>query len=581
MLRTGWLLLLALVTFSLFAGSPATAQWSSDPALNFAIADRTSEQVLPKIAPTADGGLYVGWFDLASGNYDVYLQRLDRDGMEQWPHNGILVSANVQNTSLVDWDLIADSSDNAVLVFTDIRTGGDLDVYAYRVTPAGQMLWGANGVALSMNDDFEPAPRVAEAGDGDFVFIWSRLPDAAEAAIMMQRLAPDGTPRLAAGGIPVVAQSGEDPAFCAIVPAEDGNVIVSWVRDITVFQSPRHVRARKFDPDGVPLWPVVMVFDAISVPIAYTPQLKADGMGGAIVLWHRSSGNLYNSLVQRLDATGTELFPHNGITVSLEGTRHHLDPAMALDPPSGNLVVVWNERNANQSQWGIYAQKLSVAGARLWGNDGIELLPVNTIWKSPPRCAPLDGGAVVFLSDEPTGQFARDRVLGMRLDANGAQVWPSSPLVVSSVLSSKSRLPVVIDGDGRALMVWEDDRSGTVDIYGQNVNPDGTLGPASTGVEDPLAAPPGRLVLAQNEPNPFAGTTTIAVARGDGRHQGGIEIFDAVGRVVRRLELPAGARAVVWNGRGEDGEGLPSGTYFYRLVGDEPGTATRKAVLLH
>ena len=59
-------LLLALVLVALPLA--AHAQWSDDPLVNLAIADRPSEQVVPKIAATADGGCYVAWFDLASGN---------------------------------------------------------------------------------------------------------------------------------------------------------------------------------------------------------------------------------------------------------------------------------------------------------------------------------------------------------------------------------------------------------------------------------------------------------------------------------------------------------------------------------
>jgi hypothetical protein len=72
--------------------APAFAQWSSDPAANLVLADRSNEQVQPKLVATADGGFYVSWFDNADGGYDVRLQRLDANGVEQWPHNGVLVA---------------------------------------------------------------------------------------------------------------------------------------------------------------------------------------------------------------------------------------------------------------------------------------------------------------------------------------------------------------------------------------------------------------------------------------------------------------------------------------------------------
>ena len=62
-----------LTFFFLFvAVGSAQAAWSTDPATNLSIADGGGDQVVPKIAATADGGCYVGWFDAPSG-YNVRL----------------------------------------------------------------------------------------------------------------------------------------------------------------------------------------------------------------------------------------------------------------------------------------------------------------------------------------------------------------------------------------------------------------------------------------------------------------------------------------------------------------------------
>ena len=71
---------------------------------------------------------------------------LDAAGVALFPA-GLVVSSQPQGTSLVDWDLVHDGAGGCVLAFTDIRAGGDLDTYAYRLDAAGNQLWGANGVA--------------------------------------------------------------------------------------------------------------------------------------------------------------------------------------------------------------------------------------------------------------------------------------------------------------------------------------------------------------------------------------------------------------------------------------------------
>ena len=101
-----------------FLAAAAHAQFSDDPAANLSVADRTNEQVQPKIVPTADGGCYISWFDNAAGGYDVYLQRLDANGVEQWAHNGVLV-ADRGFSSTQDYGLAVDTAGNALLAFRD------------------------------------------------------------------------------------------------------------------------------------------------------------------------------------------------------------------------------------------------------------------------------------------------------------------------------------------------------------------------------------------------------------------------------------------------------------------------------
>ena len=83
-------LLNASLTIALTA-SVAAGQWSDDPANNLVISDATSDQVQPMIAPTADGGCYISWFDGIANGFDVRLQKLDADGDEEWAHGGVLV----------------------------------------------------------------------------------------------------------------------------------------------------------------------------------------------------------------------------------------------------------------------------------------------------------------------------------------------------------------------------------------------------------------------------------------------------------------------------------------------------------
>jgi hypothetical protein len=100
---------------------------------------------------------------------------------------------------------------------------------------------------------------------------------------------------------------------------------------------------------------------------------------------------------------------------------------------------------------------------------------------------------------------------------------------------------------------------------------------------------PKAFSLAQNSPNPFNPSTTIAYAipaRVDGERIAAarveLRIFDVRGRTVRTLVSAAqepGRYTVVWNGRDDNGIGVGAGVYFYRLQTPE-FTQARKMLLV-
>jgi flagellar hook assembly protein FlgD len=92
---------------------------------------------------------------------------------------------------------------------------------------------------------------------------------------------------------------------------------------------------------------------------------------------------------------------------------------------------------------------------------------------------------------------------------------------------------------------------------------------------------PYATALSQNYPNPFNPQTTIAFSIAH-RSYVHLAVYDVRGALVRTLAdepREAGAHAVKWDGRNENGNAVASGVYFYQLrAGDF--SKTRKMVLL-
>jgi len=107
--------------------------------------------------------------------------------------------------------------------------------------------------------------------------------------------------------------------------------------------------------------------------------------------------------------------------------------------------------------------------------------------------------------------------------------------------------------------------------------------PLETG--GPLDVPEHQTALVAslgNHPNPFNPATTIAYRLTDSARVT-LRIYDMAGRLVRELaghvEQSAGDHQLDWDGRGDAGQNLASGTYLYRLDADGQ-TASRSLTLL-
>ncbi len=91
---------------------------------------------------------------------------------------------------------------------------------------------------------------------------------------------------------------------------------------------------------------------------------------------------------------------------------------------------------------------------------------------------------------------------------------------------------------------------------------------ACAGTHAPVL-PSDALLAVHNFPDPFRGRTTITYELPHDVARARLRIYDAAGRLVRRLD-PAAAQArgrheVRWDGRDESGVSVSAGVYFYRL----------------
>jgi hypothetical protein len=568
--------------FAVFAAN-LFSQWSSNPAVNLKVCDTTNAQELVKISPTTDGGCYISWFDTRGGSYAVYLQRLDVLGNKLFASGGLLVSNHSQNSSLVDYDMTTDASNNAVITFTDIRNGGTINPFAYLISPTGTFLWGPDGVNLTDSiNSFQPNPKIVATSDGNYIFTW-RIGSGPQ-KLAMQKLNLAGVKQWGTSPMLVTSGTAENYDWVNEVAAENGNIIMYWAGYMGNFITAANYKlyTQKFASNGTRVWNSTedTVYSLGHVSGFYNPRIFSDGNNGAVYCWHddRNLTSLSTGYIQRQNSAGQILFPVNGSAVSTNASDNHFDPVAVYVPANGETYAIFQETNGGQTTNGMFGQRFSASGTRLWPDAGQPFIPLADNQQSAMWICVKDTNIICSYEEQIFGSN-HYLVKAFRTGPSGVLSWGGSILTASSVLSAKVRMNAAINQIGMSMFCWADNRQDANGVYAQNINYDGSFGPI--GIININSNTPYKFSLEQNYPNPFNPSTIIKFSLPNPSEGGAVNtklvVYDVLGREVVKLvnaQLNPGTYEVSW-----DASNFSSGVYFYKLdAGDF--TAVKKLSLV-
>ena len=462
MLRTATVLLLAPL-------ASAAPQWSKDPALDLVLSDGAGSEVQPKLARAADGRVLASWYDSdPSGSpafgFDVRLQSLDPAGQPQWASGGVLV-ADRGYSSTQDYGLDVGPDGAAFLAFRDDRFTGD-QITAARYDASGNASWGPNGVQLTNTSAFVAAPKIAATSDGQCVVAWSE-----NNVVRAQRLDAAGAP-LWGAGLTLPAPAGGAVVLSDLVSDGAGGAVIAWVRQPSGFLGPKHLWVQRLDVNGNSVWAPagVPLFEGDSLQFGNFPSLVPDGVGGVLCAWY-GTGPL-QCYAQRVLPNGSLAWQADGLPLSLDASQIRVSPSLAYDAASDTATCAWTELNGLQSMRGISAQRLDAAGNRLWGPNGVSVVPLGSDDVGFARAVAVEAGSALLWFQSPG--FGQDVVRAAHLDASGASLHAIAS--IASTPSSKDDLVAVRGPLGDALCAWHGDAGGDDDVRAKNVRADGGVG---------------------------------------------------------------------------------------------------------
>jgi hypothetical protein len=203
------------------------------------------------------------------------------------------------------------------------------------------------------------------------------------------------------------------------------------------------------------------------------PATATDGAGGAFVVWVDSrSGTNADLYLQRVTASGALAagWLTNGNTLCA-AANDQSSPAIVADG-TGGVFVTWVDDRAGVGTSDIYLQHITSTGAVAagWPAGGLAICTTPEV-QTKPALALESGAAIVVWQD---GRNGTPDIYAQKVSAAGAIQWTADGAPVCAASGSQSEPTLAGDKAGGAIVAWQDTRVGvTANIYAQRLNASG------------------------------------------------------------------------------------------------------------
>ncbi len=244
------------------------------------------------------------WEDARGTNTDIYAQKMNASGTAQWTADGVVVSS--ATGSQTKPAITFDGSSGAIITWADDRFGAN-DIFAQRINSSGAQQWTANGVVVSSTTGIQGNPKILPSTSGSAIIAWEDFRNGTNFDLYAQRVNSSGVVQWVTNGEALCTSSG-DQSNLAMTSDGNSGVILVW-EDMR--GSNRDLYAQRVNNSGVVQWANNGVAVATATNAQSNPGLTYDNNSlgqGAFIVWADSrTGNLESNLnihAQRVNLSG-------------------------------------------------------------------------------------------------------------------------------------------------------------------------------------------------------------------------------------------------------------------------------------
>lgn len=459
----------------------AYAAWPHDPTVNVPVSVGPNSHQGAVAVSDGSGGMYIAWQDDRSGTYRIYAQHIAPDGtiFPGWAPNGNEVKTTFTSRTLDSPAICSDDAGGAVIAWREAFSQTDHDIYAQRLSPTGIQIWGAGGIAVAASGVDQFAPRGVDDGAGNIDILWGEDHTGGGTGLDLyaNRLSPAGNIRWGVNGV-IVCNATGDQYSGAIVGDGVSGFDAAWVDRRTNSA----IFATRFDSTGTlhSGWTANGISVASGNYYFSAPLIVGNSGGGLLVAWtdDRNGLNTSDLFATAFNGNSFELGVIGGATIC---SANGYQTSLALCPDGADgAFVTWDDARSDHD---VYAAHLSSSGflASGWPANGLAVATGNTTQSPTAIIADGVGGCIIAMIDNAG---IRNDVYATHLMPSGAiaEGW-TAETPICTALADQINAVLVSDGASGAILAWLDQRNNlSYDLYAQNVDKWGKLGVASPNI---------------------------------------------------------------------------------------------------
>jgi hypothetical protein len=420
-----------------------------------------------------------------------------------WVENGKAVCLATENQN--DPFVVPDDAGGSIIVWYDLRSGLETEVYAQRVDEHGRDMWTSDGVPVYSG--LSSAAKICLASDGAsgaFIAVLN-----GDNSLYVQRLYADGTTWSSPQGTLICSSvfPGFDIEYISMTSDRFGGVIVAWA-DGRAFPD-NNIYAQRVNAAGAVKWAANGVPVCAAALFQMSPVCTPDMNGGAVIAWTDLRSGYRDIYAQRIDSTGTVLWTADGVPVCTETGDQQKSQIISCE--SGGAIIAWEDLRGTYT--GLYLQKLDPAGVEQWTTNGVAA--TTDLYEQVTIRMVTDGagGAIITWLDVRNTLLNTD-IYAQRVDSDGDVLWETDGAAICTADEIQSYPEIAEDGAGGAVITWQDTRNSAYDMYAQRIGPDGVV----MWEENGIAVCAGEAGIRFHYSIAFVGYRGVVIAWEDGRN---------------------------------------------------------------